>query len=90
MELHAVRNSPHAQGMLMAWLPRERLLVHAEADGPTANGGSVGAQGGRSALQNLLDNVTRLGLTPLQFVSLYAGRQDAAEVYRSAGRVPPP
>lgn len=84
VELHAVRNSPHAQGMLMVWLPRERLLVHAEADGP------ADARGQGSALQNLLDNVARLGLSPLQFVSLYTGRQDAAEVYRSAGRAPPP
>lgn len=89
IELHAVRNSPHAQGMLMVWLPRERLLVHAEAEGATANG-SLGAQGQGSALQNLLDNVARLGLAPLQFVSLYTGRQDAAEVYRAAGRAPPP
>lgn len=77
IELHAVRNSAHAEGMLMAWLPRERLLVHAEADDA-------------AALQNLLDNVQRLGLSPSQFVALNGGRQTAAEVYRAAGRAMPP
>lgn len=89
VELHAVRDSPHAHGMLMVWLPRERLLIHAETDGPAANGGPGGAQGQDSAVQNLLDNVERLGLAPLQFVSLYNGRQEAAEVYRAAGRPAP-
>lgn len=101
IEVHAVRNSPHAQGMLMVWLPRERLLIHAEAD--TAEAGAAAATAARgngsgsgnssasvSAMQNLLDSVARLGLAPLHFVSLQGGRQTAAEVYRSAGRTPPP
>lgn len=97
VEVHAVRNSPHANGMLMVWLPRERLLIHAEADAgdataaaSVAGGAAGGATGIASAMQNLLDNVARLGLTPLKFVSLQGGRQTAAEVYRSAGRTQPP
>lgn len=88
VEVHAVRNSPHANGMLMVWLPRERLLIHAEDD--TGDATVAVSNSGRSlAMQNLIDNVARLGLTPLQFVSLQSGRQKAAEVYRSAGRALP-
>lgn len=88
VEAHAVRNSPHASGMLMVWLPRERLLVHAEADAGDASTAASGA-GSVSAMHNLLDNLARLGIAPLQFVSLQGGRQTAAEVYRSAGRAAP-
>lgn len=89
LEVHAVRDSPHARGMLMVWLPRERLLIHAEADTRPTGAGEVTADA-PSALHTLLDNVQRLGLSPLHFVSLHGGRQPAAEVYRALGRQAPP
>jgi glyoxylase-like metal-dependent hydrolase (beta-lactamase superfamily II) len=95
VEVHAVRDSPHADGMLMVWLPRERLLIHAEADANGTPGAAAAtlakatAEAPRSAMSNLLDNLDRLGIAPLHMVSLYSGRQPATEVYRALGRRPP-
>jgi len=87
VEVHAVRNSPHANGMLMVWLPRERLLIHAEAE-PTA--ADTLEEAARSATLNLLDNLARLGIAPLRIVSLQSGARRASELYRSVGRQAPP
>jgi glyoxylase-like metal-dependent hydrolase (beta-lactamase superfamily II) len=100
VQVHAVRDSPHANGMLMVWLPKERILIHAEAEprnGPEATAADIAAgvpsdpveDAARFATSNLLDNLARLGIAPQRIVSLQTGAKPAADVYRLVGRQPP-
>ena len=60
VEVHFIEDSAHAQGFMMAWLPRERLLVEADAYTPGAPNTPAPAQ--PNALHvNLVQNVQRLG-----------------------------
>jgi glyoxylase-like metal-dependent hydrolase (beta-lactamase superfamily II) len=67
MELHLVQGNQHAQGMLVAYLPAERILI--EADLFTVRGTfptTVNAAG-----ESLYDNVQRLGLDVDQVVAIH-------------------
>jgi len=89
VEVHAVRGSAHARDLLMVWLPRERLLVQADAWTPYPPGATPPVSPDPAAI-NLLHNLERLGLAPLRIVSLHGGVLPLAELYRAAGRTPPP
>jgi glyoxylase-like metal-dependent hydrolase (beta-lactamase superfamily II) len=67
MELHLVQGNQHAQGMLVAYLPAERILI--EADLFTVRGTfptTVNAAG-----ESLYDNVQRLGLDVDHVVAIH-------------------
>ena len=60
VQVHFIEDSPHAQGFMMAWLPRERLLVQADAYTPAPPNTPPPAT--PNALHvNLVNNVQRLG-----------------------------
>lgn len=65
LELHLVKGNPHSDGLLMAYLPKERILVEADAFDPgmpaSAPPMPVNALEIDSA-KNLLENITRLNL----------------------------
>jgi glyoxylase-like metal-dependent hydrolase (beta-lactamase superfamily II) len=88
VEVHAVRGSAHARDLVMVWLPRERLLVQADAWTPYPPGEKPPVSPDPGAI-NLLANLERLGIVPLQIVSLHGGVLPLAELYRAAGRTPP-
>jgi glyoxylase-like metal-dependent hydrolase (beta-lactamase superfamily II) len=60
VEVRYIEGSPHAEGFLMAWLPRERLLVEADAYTPAAPNTAPPAQPNGLNV-NLVQNVQRLG-----------------------------
>jgi glyoxylase-like metal-dependent hydrolase (beta-lactamase superfamily II) len=61
VNVHFIEDSPHAQGFMMAWLPRERLLVEADAFTPGAPNQPPPAT--PNALHvNLVTNVQRLNM----------------------------
>ena len=61
VDIHFIEGSPHAQGFMMAWLPRERLLVEADAYTPGAPNQPPPAT--PNALHvNLVTNVQRLNM----------------------------
>lgn len=61
LELHLVRDNPHHDGMLMAFLPKERILIEADVYTPQTPGApnAAGAPVNRNTV-NLVDNVERL------------------------------
>ena len=61
VEIHHVQGLAHAAGMLMAYLPNERILVQADLFTPPGPGGSLPASPNASA-RSLYRNVQRLGL----------------------------
>jgi glyoxylase-like metal-dependent hydrolase (beta-lactamase superfamily II) len=85
VNIHFIEGSPHAHGFLMAWLPRERLLVEADAYTPGAPNAAPPAQ--PNALHvNLVDNVQRLGMDVDRILPLH-GRVVPYTELRTAARL---
>ena len=60
MEIHAVEGLNHAENMLIAYLPAEKLLVHADLYSPPAPGAAPPAP--NRSMRTLHQNIQRLGL----------------------------
>jgi len=74
VELHVVRDSPHHDGLLMAFLPKEKLLIEAEPFDRSAG--------------NLIDNAERLKLDYETVLPLHGGSGKAprADLYAAVRR----
>jgi glyoxylase-like metal-dependent hydrolase (beta-lactamase superfamily II) len=85
VEVRYIQGSPHAEGFMMAWLPRERLLVEADAYTPAAPNTPAPAQ--PNALHvNLVQNVQRLGWDVDRILPLH-GRIVPFSELRTAARM---
>ena len=72
MDLHLVQGNPHATGMLMAYLPAERILVEADLFNPPAPNTPPPAMPNAAAM-SLYNNVQRLKL-PVDRIAPIHGR----------------
>jgi len=81
VELHHLKRIPHGDGMLAAWLPREKLLFVSDIELPAA-----GSPPSPSALA-LLENLDRLGLDFEQIVSNGAAGSTSLTKAEFAARV---
>ena len=70
LELHHVRGNPHNDAIVMAYLPKERLLIEVDLYAPTADNAPLAAIP-RSFAANLYDNVQRLKLDVDKVVPLH-------------------
>jgi glyoxylase-like metal-dependent hydrolase (beta-lactamase superfamily II) len=70
LELHHVRGNPHNDAILMAYLPKERLLIEVDLYAPPAANTPL-APIPRSFALNLYDNVQRLKLDVDRIVPLH-------------------
>jgi glyoxylase-like metal-dependent hydrolase (beta-lactamase superfamily II) len=85
VQVHFIEGSPHAQGFMMAWLPRERLLVEADAFTPGAPNSAPPAQ--PNALHvNLVTNIQRHGFDVDRILPLH-GRVVPFSELRTAARM---
>ena len=73
MDLHLVQGNPHAQGMLMVHLPRERILIEADLFTPPAAGQPFPATVNPAGM-SLYNNVQRINLDVDQVLPIH-GRQ---------------
>ncbi len=89
VEIHELQDSTHARGLLVVWLPRQQLLIEADAYTPGAPGAAPPAVPNADHL-NLVHNLDRLGLAPLRILPLHGRVVPAAELYAQVGRKPPP
>jgi glyoxylase-like metal-dependent hydrolase (beta-lactamase superfamily II) len=69
MELHPVAGLQHAQGMLVAYLPKEKLLVSADLYSPPAAGAAAPAAS--ATMRALATNIRRLKLDVAQHVPVH-------------------
>jgi glyoxylase-like metal-dependent hydrolase (beta-lactamase superfamily II) len=95
VEIHELQGSVHARGLLVVWLPREQLLIEADAytPGPPPLPGApeVPPPAVPNANHlNLVQNLDRLGLAPQRIVPLHGRVVPAADLYALVGRKPPP
>ncbi len=89
VEIHELKDSIHARGLLVVWLPREQLLIEADAYTPGAAGAPPPAVPNDNHL-NLVHNLDRLGLVPKRILPLHGRVVPAADLYTQVGRKPPP
>jgi glyoxylase-like metal-dependent hydrolase (beta-lactamase superfamily II) len=89
-EIHVIKGLPHADGLVVGWLPKEKLLVYAdmfnlptEASGPVPNPPVVGTQ-------VFAANMERLNLDADRIMSVHNLNPDRltsrAEILKSLGR----
>jgi hypothetical protein len=69
VELHPVEGNAHAAGMLMAYLPTEKILVNADLYTPPAP--NAPATRPTPGMTSLLDNIRRLKLDVAQHVPIH-------------------
>jgi glyoxylase-like metal-dependent hydrolase (beta-lactamase superfamily II) len=85
VEIHHIVANAHHDGLLMVYLPRERLLIQADAFTPgPANAPPPTPPHPFSV--NLADNITRLGLNVDQLLPLHGRIVPLAELHRAVGR----
>ena len=89
VEIHELQGSLHARGLLVVWLPREQLLIEADAYTPGLPDAPMPEMQNANHL-NLVQNLDRLGLTPRLILPLQGRVVPAADLYLQVGRKPPP
>ena len=93
VEIHELKDSIHARGLLVVWLPREQLLIEADAYTPGAADApppAVPPAVPNANHLNLVQNLDRLGLAPKRILPLHGRVVPAADLYMQVGRQPPP
>jgi glyoxylase-like metal-dependent hydrolase (beta-lactamase superfamily II) len=85
LELHVVKGSPHHDGILMGYLPKEKLLVEVDVYTPLAPNAPQ-PQLLNPATVNLYENVERLKLDVTQVAALHGRLVPIADLQRAAGK----
>ena len=82
-----IDDSVHARGFMMVWLPRERLLIQADAYTAGAPNTPPPAQPNANHV-NLVTNIERLKLNPERILPLHGRIVALSELYTAVGRRP--
>ena len=86
MELHLIQGSGHNDGIIMAYLPAERILVEADVFTPPATPKTPRPTPPSPFATNLADNVQRLKLDYQTILPLHGQKSNRAEFMRWIGR----
>lgn len=87
IEVHEIQGSVHAQGFLMVYLPREKLLVEADAYTPGPPG-SPPPPAPNANHVNLVQNIERLGLQVDRILPLHGRVVPMSDLLLAIGRRP--
>jgi len=81
LELHLIRDNPHNDGILMGYLPKERILIEVDVyTPPNANPNTL----------NLVENIERLKLDVEKILPLHGpGAVAKADLYKAVGKAAP-
>jgi glyoxylase-like metal-dependent hydrolase (beta-lactamase superfamily II) len=85
VEIHHIAGSTHADGMLMIHLPKERLLIQADAFTPGPPKAAPPAKPNPNHV-NLVQNIERLKLSVERILPLHGRIVPLAELHRMIGR----
>jgi glyoxylase-like metal-dependent hydrolase (beta-lactamase superfamily II) len=86
LELHLVRGNLHCEGLLMAYVPKQKLLI--QADTFTPRPGVPPLPSPSPYTTNIVDNVERLKLNVEQVAHVHGGMDSWKDVLKAAGRQP--
>ncbi|MSO31000.1 MAG: MBL fold metallo-hydrolase [Acidobacteria bacterium] len=84
LELHLLKDNPHAEGLLVAYVPSEKMLIQADAFAPRPGAAPLPAPSPYTI--NLVDNVTRLKLDVQKVAHVHGGVDTYPAVVKVAGR----
>jgi glyoxylase-like metal-dependent hydrolase (beta-lactamase superfamily II) len=87
VNLYHIAGNPHADTLLMAYLPKERILVEADAFSPAAPAAPAAAAGEPYA-PNLLDNVRKRGLKVERIVPIHGAIAPFSSLVKAATPAP--
>ncbi len=85
MELHQIQGNPHNTGFIMAWLPKEKLLVEVDAYTPQAPDAAPPKTPSPASV-NLYENIERLKLDVNQIVPLHGRVVTIADLKKTIGK----
>jgi len=85
MELHHIQGNPHCTAIVMAWLPKEKLLVEVDVYTPLPPNAAPPANPNPNMV-NLYENIQRLNLDVNQIVPLHGRIVPLAELKRTIGK----
>ena len=89
LELYLIKDSPHNEGILMAYLPVEKILVEADVYTPPAANAQPATSVSPSTT-NLVTNIERLKLDVEKILALHGpGVATRADLYKAAGKSVP-
>ena len=83
LELHLVRGNLHAEGMLMAYVPKEKLIIQADLFTPRPGVPPLPVPSPYTT--NFVENVERLKLDIQRVAHVHGGTDSWAEVLKAAG-----
>lgn len=84
VELHLMRGNLHAEGLLMVYIPSEKLLIQADAFAPRPGAAPLPSPSPYTV--NLVENVERLKLDVQRVAHVHGGVDDYATVRKAAGK----
>jgi glyoxylase-like metal-dependent hydrolase (beta-lactamase superfamily II) len=84
LEIHLMREQLHTEGLLMVYVPKEKMLIQADAYIPRPGAPPLPAPSPHTI--NLVDNVSRLRLNVERIVHIHGGSSSYSEVLTAAGR----
>ncbi len=85
LELHHIQGSPHNTGIVMAWLPKEKVLIEVDVFNPLAPNApppSVPNPG----MVNLYENIQRLNLEVDRIAALHGRMVTLADLKKTIGK----
>jgi glyoxylase-like metal-dependent hydrolase (beta-lactamase superfamily II) len=89
VEVLSIGASNHVAGFTMVYLPKERLLVEADAYTPVAPGAKPPAAANTVNNVVLIENIERLKLSIDRILPLHGRVVPLADLYANVGRTPP-
>jgi hypothetical protein len=91
LELHLIRDNPHDDGILLAFLPKEKILIEVDVYAPPAAAVAAGsAVAANPNTANLVDNVERLKLDFETILPLHGpGVAARSDLYRAIAKPVP-
>jgi len=87
VEIYQIAGNAHHDGLLMVYLPKERLLSEADAYTPLPPNATPPTPPSPFTV-NLVDNITRLSLAVDGLLPLHGRLVPLAELHRTVGRTP--
>ena len=85
VELHPIQGTIHDDGIIMAYLPKEKILVEADVYIPAAPNAALPTQPNPNNVA-LYDNIERLKLTVDQILPMHGRKVPLAELQKSIGK----
>jgi len=88
IQIHRIAGGNHAEAFLMVYLPKDKLLIEADAYTPSPANTPPPAVANANNL-NLIANIERLGLAVDRILPLHGRVVPVADLYVTAGKTPP-